>query len=270
MMITSHGSCYLSGPESGALTYPLTVKTYKPKFPFLQWFDPAYIYSKVEDSGEDGSSETQMGATYYVDEIRVVKTTAQSEVFDYFAHIFVVIPDLADKTKGSKGAEVGWALAARKYTFELPKDLTVTVADKELAEAIGSDADRQAVEENETTPNYKSIYTFFCAYPYKLKGTGQEQVPVWTPITEDGLVPFQELLVKKLALIDGLIAAGAKLTDKDLAKAKKDAARASKYKSKSKGKDKTAATKGGGTGGGMGLLAIVGIAAAAYLYSKKG
>lgn len=287
MMITSHGLHYLSGNGEGN-PYRI-VKTYKPEAPFVQWLQREYIYSSPLTDPDTGTGEeVETDSVYYVTEIAIVQEQ-DSEVLGLFAHIFDVIPATLppkdgqtkfDPLSGKPGAEIGWVLASRKWTFKLPKDVTVLLEqgergidkDESLAEDIKREAAKQATLENEAV-SLKTIYTNRCVYPYMEVAEGDEGdtvlKPTWVPAGEDVLAPFRDTYNAKVDLVNKLIKdLGFVLSSKDQSKAAKDKSKASKSK-KGGGSSNNNKAKSGGTGGGMGLLAIAGIAIAAYIYSQN-
>lgn len=284
MMITSHGRHYLSGNGEGN-PYRI-VKTYKPEAPFIQWIQREYIHSSpLTDSETDTSSEVDTGSVYYVTEIAIVQEQ-DSQVLDFFAHIFDVIPTALpskdgqtkfDPLSGKSGAEIGWVLASRKWTFKLPKDVTVLLEkgesgidkDENLAEDIKMEAAKQATLEGEAV-SLKTIYTNRCVYPYMEVAQGEDDTvrkPTWVPAGEDVLAPFRDTFNAKVDLVEKLKGLGFVPSLKDQSKAAKDKSKASK--SKKGGGSSNDKSKSGSTGGGMGLLAIAGIAIAAYIYSQN-
>lgn len=258
--------------------YPRIVKTTKPLGPFVQWFVESEIRKDPKNISSE-SSQTQTNKVYFAKEIVYVEDYAGTDAIDILVHIYEVVPatkpdGTPDVLNGTAGAEVGWGLAGSKYIFKVDGSIVDLVAkgkgsikgNEELAKVVKSDEEREAALAEESV-SYKSIYNYLCFYPVVQNSEGK-QTPTWQVVSEANYKYFVDRFLEKYDLIEALLAAGA-LSDKAKAKVKKDEEK-KKKKKKAGGtlpddKKKTTDTSSGGAG----WLALLGVAAAAYIYSQN-
>lgn len=273
-MMINYAHRQLAGTED---EYPRIAKTTKPSGQFVQWL----LEDELRSDPKNASSAkglTQTGKTYFAKEVVFVEDYAGTDVTDIFVHIYEVVPatkpdGTLDVFNATAGAEVGWGLAGRKYTFKIDGSIVDIVAkgkgsiksNEELSKVISDDENREAFLAEDTTPVFKNVYNYTCFYPINKKNGSEE--PTWQVVPESGYASLFDLYVTKWELIQSLSSAGA-LSDKGKSKVKKD----EEKKKKKSGvvlpddkKKKTTDTSSGGAG----WLALLGVAAAAYIYSQN-